>query len=270
MIRMITSDMDGTLLAGSDWANRRLPRDFVETLDALDARGIHFLAASGRAYPSVRSNFGDLADRVDYICDNGGCLICGGKVVHLAEVPKASAYAFLDLCATLPVQPPFFTTVKGMYMTEEEHWPGAERERPWTFVVEDLHTVAEPLTKMTVRTLPGVDLHQLLSRFQQELGDQLSFLISGPTMIDVMAQGVDKGSGIRFFQEYWGITREECMSFGDQYNDIGQFEASAYSFAMGNAAPEIQACARFVADTNENDGVTRAIWQYALDGKSCP
>ena len=33
MIRMITSDMDGTLLAGSDWANRRLPHDFAGTLD---------------------------------------------------------------------------------------------------------------------------------------------------------------------------------------------------------------------------------------------
>ena len=48
-------------------------------------------------------------------------------------------------------------------------------------------------------------------------------------------------------------------------NDLGQFAESGYSFAMGNAAPEIKAAARFVAGTNENDGVTRAIWQYALN-----
>ena len=97
------------------------------------------------------------------------------------------------------------------------------------------------------------------------MGDRLTFLISGPTMIDVMAHGVDKGSGIRFFRNYWGIAKEECMSFGDQYNDLGQFAESGYSFAMGNAAPEIKAAARFVAGTNQNDGVTRAIWQYALN-----
>ena len=161
MIRMITSDMDGTLLAGSDWANRRLPHDFAETLDELDRRGIHFLAASGRAYPSVRSNFGGLADRVDYICDNGGCLVCGGQVVHVAEVPKPDAYAFLDLCRTLPVEPPFLTSPRGMFMTVEEHWPGSERERPWTFIVPDLRQVEEPLTKLTVRTRPGADLPAL-------------------------------------------------------------------------------------------------------------
>ena len=265
MIRMITSDMDGTLLAGSDWANRRLPHDFAETLDELDRRGIHFLAASGRAYPSVRSNFGGLADRVDYICDNGGCLVCGGQVVHVAEVPKPDAYAFLDLCRSLPVEPPFLTSPRGMFMTVEEHWPGSERERPWTFIVPDLRQVEEPLTKLTVRTRPGADLHALRETLQAAMGNRLTFLISGPTMIDVMAHGVDKGSGIRFFRDYWGIAKEECMSFGDQYNDLGQFAESGYSFAMGNAAPEIKAAARFVAGTNENDGVTRAIWQYALN-----
>ena len=38
MIKMITSDMDGTLLAGTDWATRRLPHDFGEVLDELDKR----------------------------------------------------------------------------------------------------------------------------------------------------------------------------------------------------------------------------------------
>ena len=47
---------------------------------------------------------------------------------------------------------------------------------------------------------------------QAAMGDRLTFLISGPTMIDVMAHGVDKGSGIRFFRDYWGIAKEECMA----------------------------------------------------------
>ena len=54
------------------------------------------------------------------------------------------------------------------------------------------------------------------------------------------------------------------MSFGDEYNDLGQFSESYYSFAMGNAREEVKAYARFIADTNEHDGVTKAIWEYAL------
>ena len=110
MIRMITSDMDGTLLTGGKWDERRLPLDFEEVLGRLEQAGIHFLAASGRTYPSVRANFGKLADRVDYICDNGGCLVCDGKVVHVEQIVPELAENCTSWCrvsglASFPVAP---------------------------------------------------------------------------------------------------------------------------------------------------------------------
>ena len=54
------------------------------------------------------------------------------------------------------------------------------------------------------------------------------------------------------------------MSFGDEYNDLEQFDESYWSFAMGNASDYIKSHANFVADTNENDGVTKAIRKYVL------
>ena len=95
MIKMITSDMDGTLLAGKHWPTRRLPHDFGEVLDKLDALGVRFLAASGRTYPSVRANFGEYADRIDYICDNGGCLVHKGEIIHEENIPLPEGVALL-------------------------------------------------------------------------------------------------------------------------------------------------------------------------------
>ncbi len=263
MIRMITSDMDGTLLKGSDWGARKLPDDFGEVLSELEKRGIRFLAASGRTYPSVRMNFGEYADRIDYICDNGGCLVENGKVVHVEQIPKESVDRILDIVhARYPETHISVCTARGTYKDFDEKWPGAERERHCTFILPDLHQVDEPVSKLVMAG--NMDAFAVKAELEPLMGDELNFITSGPDFLDIMRKGIDKGNGIRFFRERWGLKKEECMSFGDEYNDLGQFEESYYSFAMGNAREEIKAYARFIADTNEHDGVTKAIWEYAL------
>ena len=49
------------------------------------------------------------------------------------------------------------------------------------------------------------------------------------------------------------------MSFGDQLNDIEMLNRAYYSFAIGNARPEVKKAARFQADTNVNDGVLKVL-----------
>ena len=49
------------------------------------------------------------------------------------------------------------------------------------------------------------------------------------------------------------------MAFGDQLNDLEMLNRAYYSFAIGNARPEIKAAARFQADTNVNDGVLKIL-----------
>lgn len=265
MIRMITSDMDGTLLKGDDWGTRRLPDDFGEVLSELEKRGVRFLAASGRTYPSVRMDFGEYADRIDYICDNGGCLVENGKVVHINEVPRETVDKLIDLIHTRYPQEDIhlsICTARGTYKDFDEKWPGAERERHCTFLEPDLHKVNEPVTKFVMAG--EFDAFAIKAELDPIMGDELNFITSGDHFLDIMKKDVDKGSGIRFFRERWGLTKEECMSFGDEYNDLGQFSESYYSFAMGNAREEVKAYARFIADTNEHDGVTKAIWEYAL------
>ena len=264
---MITSDMDGTLLTGGNWDERRLPLDFEEVLERLESLGIHFLAASGRTYPSVRANFGKLADRIDYICDNGGCLVHGGKVVHIEEIVPELAEKLNRLVQTQRLGQLSCCSEKGTYLLGGVSWLGSVREQQWIYSLTDFHALTEPISKMTVRIPSQLDVFAVRQQLEDVLGDGLNFVVSGREIIDVMKRGVDKGSGLRYFQKMWGIDREECMSFGDQYNDFGQFEASGWSFAMANAADEIKAKARFVADTNDHDGVTRAIRTYVFGEK---
>ena len=83
--------------------------------------------------------------------------------------------------------------------------------------------------------------------------------ISGDMWLDCMATGVNKGAAVKLLQESLEIAPEETIAFGDQLNDIEMLGRAYYSFAIGNARPEVKEAARFEADTNVRDGVLKIL-----------
>ena len=54
------------------------------------------------------------------------------------------------------------------------------------------------------------------------------------------------------------------MAIGDGNNDVEMLEYANYGVAMGNASKLARNAAKYTTDTNENDGVAKAIRKYAL------
>ncbi|MBQ8734271.1 MAG: HAD hydrolase family protein, partial [Anaerotignum sp.] len=68
-----------------------------------------------------------------------------------------------------------------------------------------------------------------------------------------------KGTAVEALQDLWGIAPEETMVFGDQYNDVDMFDRAYYSFAMADAVEGVKKKARFIAGSNNEGGVVKAI-----------
>ena len=49
---------------------------------------------------------------------------------------------------------------------------------------------------------------------------------------------------------------------GDAGNDLHMIECAGMGVAMGNAFEEIKEVANYITDTNENDGVAKAIEHF--------
>ena len=92
-----------------------------------------------------------------------------------------------------------------------------------------------------------------------EFKDQAKMACAGDMWMDCMASGVNKGEAVKLLQESLGILPEETIAFGDQLNDMEMLKQAYYSFAIGNARPEVKAAARFQADTNVKDGVLKIL-----------
>lgn len=92
------------------------------------------------------------------------------------------------------------------------------------------------------------------------------FELSGgiPENIEVNAKGVDKGRALLALAERLGLSRGQTMACGDASNDLAMLRAAGLGVAMGNATPEAVAAADVQTDTNNNDGVAKAIRRWVL------
>lgn len=105
-----------------------------------------------------------------------------------------------------------------------------------------------------------------LDKMVKELSyfDDLELTNSLPTNIEANPKGVSKANALEKVCKELGITMNEVMAVGDSLNDIKMIQEAGIGVAMGNAQEAIKKVADHVTDTNDNDGVAKAIERFVL------
>lgn len=261
MIKLIASDMDGTLLND----NKEFPPDFFEVLDALSKKNIHFAAASGRSFSTLKINFSSCLDNMDFICDNGAFVVIGGKVESMSIIEPQRVAEILELCCGAEGVVPVLCGVNGIYF---ENYRGAMNAEVGRFYlkytcVDNIRDVKDDIFKVAVYDPDNVERH-IYPVISERFGSTLNVAVTGEHWLDMMNIGINKGRGLEMIQRKLGITPAETMTFGDYFNDVELLGASEYSFVMANAHKDMFRYGKYIAESNNNFGVTKAIKKYAL------
>jgi HAD superfamily hydrolase (TIGR01484 family) len=90
----------------------------------------------------------------------------------------------------------------------------------------------------------------------------LEITASAPVNMEIAPLGISKESGVRAVCDRLGIGMDEVMAIGDNLNDLRLIRAAGLGVAMGNADDELKQAAGAMTDTNERDGVAKAIRRY--------
>ena len=93
MIKLIASDLDGTLLQNGA---QELDPVVFDQIRALAENGIRFVAASGRQYPNLRRLFAPVQDDISYIAENGSLCIHEGKTLSRGLIPRELGNRIVD------------------------------------------------------------------------------------------------------------------------------------------------------------------------------
>ena len=91
---------------------------------------------------------------------------------------------------------------------------------------------------------------------------EINYFTSNPLFLELVDRRCSKGLAIEQLISYLGIPREETIAIGDGYNDIPMLSYAGLGIAMGNACETVKAAADAVTDTNDNDGVAKALIRY--------
>lgn len=83
------------------------------------------------------------------------------------------------------------------------------------------------------------------------------------SILDILPAGISKASALVHLGELRGVTPDEMMAIGDNWNDLAMLELVGSPIVMGNAPRELQAIAHFkgwtIVPSHTEDGVAAAI-----------
>jgi Cof subfamily protein (haloacid dehalogenase superfamily) len=80
--------------------------------------------------------------------------------------------------------------------------------------------------------------------------------------LEITPKGRTKEAGVKSVCEILGIKMEQVIAIGDELNDLPLLRGAGLGVAMGNANEEIKRAANVITNTNEQDGVAKAIQRY--------
>lgn len=239
MIQLIATDIDGTLLQHGETS---VSARFFRLAEQLMDNGIAVCAASGRQYSSLRRLFAPIADRMYFLCENGGNLFGPGFPPTLLGKTVMPREDCLQLCRDIAAVPGCDALASGIdhaYLSPTD--PDlADRVRYLgnnTTVLQNFEEMPEDFTKISAYCRQGSVLVEPL--LAPKWNDTFQVAIAGECWLDFTLS--TKGTGICQLRDVLGIHSDDIMVFGDNYNDCAMLDAVGHPYLMDSAVPELRA-----------------------------
>lgn len=265
MIKLIMSDMDGTLLDEEG----KLPRGFDEVMAELKERGVLFAPCSGRQYYSLLNTFAGYEDEFLFFAENGTIVKYHDEEIFSCPMDKEGALEVLKTAAENPSAYRVFCGKKDAYILKEQDTEEFREEfhKYYTHyaTVDDYREIDDEPIKISLYDAGGQAAKRIFPIVQKFEGP-MQVVRSSDWWVDVMAFGINKGIAIQQVQKRMGITPMECAAFGDYMNDAEMMSSVYYSYAVENAHPKIKELARFHTKSNAEQGVLHGIRELIRQG----
>ncbi|KAF5067732.1 Sugar phosphatase YbiV [anaerobic digester metagenome] len=250
MIRLIASDIDGTLLPYGETA---MPQRLFPLIHRLRDRGILFAPASGRQYHSLRTLFAPVADEACFLCENGAVLYGpgteeGAPLLSKTPLPRQEA---LELAHTILGLSGCDVVIEGQtvnYVCGGS--PAFLRQLTkghgnLVQTVDQPEDISEDIVKIAAFCPTGFD--EPVKILGPRWGDWFHMAVAGLGWLDFTL--ATKGSGLSELCAGLGLSLSETAVFGDNWNDQSMLHAAGRAYLMEAADPALrQALTRSRAD----------------------
>ena len=261
MIKLIATDMDGTLLNPL----KKVGKNFESVITELNKKGIIFALASGRNYQRIKDKFKNMNVELMYISDNGNYIEYKGEILNKSILAKDDV---VNLCKFLKNKKgckASYSNEKAIYTDDKIVHKIGRIFMYKSELVESVEKLKEDIIKCSILVTPSKHdelLNELIAKFPH-----LHIVSSSKHTIDVNYGSMNKGEAVKLLRDKYSFTEDEVMVFGDYLNDTEMMTSCNHSYAVANAHEEIKRIAKYVAPSNKRNGVLRTIEEVVLNKK---
>jgi Cof subfamily protein (haloacid dehalogenase superfamily) len=278
-IKMIASDMDGTLLNNE----RKVTGRNAEILKQAQAQGIKVIAATGRDYKEASHPLREAglsmpvigANGAEFRSESGGLIDekviseeLYTKISHILDKEQAyfeiytnfGAYTrnreealklVLDVLHAVDSE---MSKEEALGLAEQRFAEGGVRLAPsYNAIIEAADTRLLKVLAFSASENARLQVRSALQKLPLDVSS------SGLENIEITHKEATKGKALKRAASFYGISLDETLVIGDNENDLSMIEAAGYSAAMGNAVSSVKEAADFITANNEDSGVAEAV-----------
>lgn len=267
-IKLIVSDVDGTLVD----TDKHISDVTVQAMKEAMAEGIAVAVASGRAFGEMGEVLQRLPEIEEYICSNGAVVVeqkhGQSKVIFRQSFSNEEGLWLMDQLLPFDVYIEAYGG-KDIFGTADEMEEFAANLSPHLIpLMKASRTMVPNLRDYIVET--GMDLEKIqlfygteekkqaiLKHFEGD--DRFTIIQSSEGNLEFVQPGISKGRAVAALANELGITADEVMTIGDSNNDLTMLAYAGVSFAMANGEATTKATAKYLAPTNDEDGVVQVV-----------
>jgi len=273
-IRLLAIDIDGTLLDSAG----RIPEDNRRTIAAALERGMEVALVTGRAFHFARPIAERLALPVLFVSSNGAIVkdANGTSLVRRLLPARIARHVLGDTVeyradAAVVFDRPHECQVVAGGMD----WQHPSRVGYWTknaAIISEVLPLERCLDEDPIQVMFNgavARMRSLADRLRAEERGRYHVTVTeyearNFTLVDVLADGVSKGTTLAQFCRERGYDPSAVLAVGDNHNDREMLEFAGVPVVMGNAVPELLTAGFHVTASNDDAGLARAIERFAL------
>jgi hypothetical protein len=252
-IRLVTSDLDGTLLDSSQQASARN----LAAVGRLLGAGVIVALATARDRASIAGRVPLVMPGLYYIASGGAMVYEPASSSIVWAAPLLPALATEAVTFLQRFDHPVFLNADCDYWVDRDGDRVAMIERRY-----DLRTrrfasprdVPRPAMRASL-SAPRAVLERAAREASEAFGARARVSLASPDWLDVLAPGAGKGPALQWLQAHTGIGQNETLAIGDYDSDLPLFAAARYRVAVANGVEAIRAAATHHTASNDEDGV---------------
>lgn len=264
-IRLIVSDIDGTLVSGQNVLSELT----IQQVKELHRKNVMFSMASQRVHSSIVPLAKELGVKIPFISLNGAMIqdaygqnllnksVIDKKYVERALRLSEESYVKIALCYNdqivytedNSVIKDFMSRLGTTYTLVDSYESYIDNVLEIIMLGNDKKTIKHIQNRMT----PPFGLYLKVKYFRSQAFQNVFNL-------EIVRKNVNKKTGLKMLAKHLNVKKDEVLVFGDWYNDRDLFQFGGTNIALENAVDELKDMADYVTEkTNDEDGVAHFL-----------